>query len=479
MADIAKELQKLKALVNQRQTTAIFSNKSNESTKLALGDAELYINDMTRKFSFTRAGVKNPVMIDPKTKAVENVEYLNGMEVEKITGLYDDVEQLKYDMEHHKHELMDYDVKITESLAVGGTVDISVNFLDTARVDYYWTKYARKLTISIQPTVLITTEHVFRFNISFELYGAMQTISCEHDFTQYATIPKAYIDLNCQSTVSIQSALMTCSSVYMIYIQFNIPEEDIGKISHFTINELAAVGKVKAIPPTTISKTGDVNIPGTLTVQSNNYTGLNVFGEQDNVNMFFGKSAAEGEGVFASYVANDNSFGFGFNGDVGTVAVIRPEKTFITNNVAIDGDLTVGGMEASEYDLSPNVQSVGWTADGWIEMSFSSFIEFNGEHRLRCCLANDLETYTYTWDFALWADEEGKLPDKMTNVTDEGNADLMLEACGNRLYKLVIWPRNSEVQGHDNTVNELMLIGQFKLQPTTITKAGDVSILTY
>ena len=54
MADIARELQKLKALVNQRQTTAIFSNKSNESTKLALGDAELYINDMTRKFSFTQ-----------------------------------------------------------------------------------------------------------------------------------------------------------------------------------------------------------------------------------------------------------------------------------------------------------------------------------------------------------------------------------------------------------------------------------------
>ena len=58
MTDIQKELQKLKALINQRQSTAIFSNKSNESTKLALGDVELYINDMTRKFSFTAAGVK-------------------------------------------------------------------------------------------------------------------------------------------------------------------------------------------------------------------------------------------------------------------------------------------------------------------------------------------------------------------------------------------------------------------------------------
>ena len=91
MADIAKELQKLKALVNQRQTTAIFSNKSNESTKLALGDAELYINDMTRKFSFTRAGVKNPIMIDAKTRAIENVEYLNGCRVEELEGLYEDV----------------------------------------------------------------------------------------------------------------------------------------------------------------------------------------------------------------------------------------------------------------------------------------------------------------------------------------------------------------------------------------------------
>ena len=32
MVDVAKELQKLKAMVNQKQTTAIFSNKSNESS---------------------------------------------------------------------------------------------------------------------------------------------------------------------------------------------------------------------------------------------------------------------------------------------------------------------------------------------------------------------------------------------------------------------------------------------------------------
>jgi hypothetical protein len=282
----------------------------------------------------------------------------------------------------------------------------------------------------------------------------------------------------------------------------NIAKEDESKITaaNFTINELKTVGKIKPVPPTTISKAGDVNVPGKLmvdgkevvtedhthellettnglTVKSSGYTGLNVFGEKDNVNMFFGKSHAEGEGVFATYIVDDNSFGFGFTGDVGTVAVIRPERTFITNNVAIDGDLTIGGKELSEYDLIPDIHSIGWTADGWIEMSFSSFIEFNGEHRLRCCLANDLETYTYTWEFEMWADQEGKLPDKMTNVTDEGNADLLLEACGNRLYKLVICPRNGDVEGHDNTVNELKLLGQFKLEPTTITKDGDV--LTY
>ena len=85
MNDVQREIQKLKALINQKQTTAIFSNKSNESTKLALGDTELYINEMTRKFSFTRAGVKNPVMIDPKNKTLENLEYLNGVKIEDIT----------------------------------------------------------------------------------------------------------------------------------------------------------------------------------------------------------------------------------------------------------------------------------------------------------------------------------------------------------------------------------------------------------
>ena len=112
MVDVAKELQKLKALVNQKQTTAIFSNKSNESTKLANGDTELYINDMTRKFSFTRAGVMNPVMVDPKTKSLENVEYLNGTNVEDLTSSTQSINQLRDRVDAHDELLKIIDNKL-------------------------------------------------------------------------------------------------------------------------------------------------------------------------------------------------------------------------------------------------------------------------------------------------------------------------------------------------------------------------------
>ena len=112
MVDVAKELQKLKAMVNQKQTTAIFSNKSNESTKLANGDTELYINDMTRKFSFTRAGVMNPVMVDPKTKSLENVEYLNGTNVEDLTSSTQSINQLRDRVDAHDELLKIIDNKL-------------------------------------------------------------------------------------------------------------------------------------------------------------------------------------------------------------------------------------------------------------------------------------------------------------------------------------------------------------------------------
>lgn len=111
---VTKELQKLKALVNQKQTTAIFSNKSNESTKLALGDAELYINDMTRKFSFTRAGVKNPVMVDAKTKSIENVEYINGTKVDDMTGSAQAINKLSNRVDDHDIKINEHSIKINE-----------------------------------------------------------------------------------------------------------------------------------------------------------------------------------------------------------------------------------------------------------------------------------------------------------------------------------------------------------------------------
>ena len=119
MVDVAKELQKLKAMVNQKQTTAIFSNKSNESTKLANGDTELYINDMTRKFSFTRAGVMNPVMIDPKNKSLENVEYLNGVKVEDITSSAIAIAALERDVNDHEVRIS----KVESEVAVVDELD--------------------------------------------------------------------------------------------------------------------------------------------------------------------------------------------------------------------------------------------------------------------------------------------------------------------------------------------------------------------
>lgn len=95
MTDVVKEIQKLKSLINQKQTTAVFSNKSNESTKLASGDTELFINDMSKKFSFSRAGVRAPIMIDPRDRTIENVEYINGARVSDITGAAFEIDNLR------------------------------------------------------------------------------------------------------------------------------------------------------------------------------------------------------------------------------------------------------------------------------------------------------------------------------------------------------------------------------------------------
>ena len=101
MTDVQKELQKLKTLINQRPATAIFSNKSNESDKIAHGDAEFFINDMSKKFVFTRSRVKNPVMIDAETKSLENLEYINGTKVEEITEQVEAIMELKETVSKH------------------------------------------------------------------------------------------------------------------------------------------------------------------------------------------------------------------------------------------------------------------------------------------------------------------------------------------------------------------------------------------
>ena len=95
MTDVERELQKLRALINQKQTTAIFSNKSNESTKLSSGDTELFINDMSKRFSFTRAGVRNPVALDPRERAIYNLDYINGAKVSDITGAAFAIDELR------------------------------------------------------------------------------------------------------------------------------------------------------------------------------------------------------------------------------------------------------------------------------------------------------------------------------------------------------------------------------------------------
>ena len=112
MTDVQKELQKLKTLINQRPATAIFSNKSNESDKIAHGDAEFFINDMSKKFVFTRSRVKNPVMIDAETKSLENLEYINGTKVEDMTGSAQAINDLRKLTTKHNEQLTDHETRI-------------------------------------------------------------------------------------------------------------------------------------------------------------------------------------------------------------------------------------------------------------------------------------------------------------------------------------------------------------------------------
>ena len=115
MGDVQKELQKLKALINQRPATAIFSNKSKESDKICHGDAEFYINEMSKKFVFTRAGVKNPITVDPNAKTLENVEYLNGTKVKDLTTNAEKINELREDVDKHEERIVILEEEYTNS----------------------------------------------------------------------------------------------------------------------------------------------------------------------------------------------------------------------------------------------------------------------------------------------------------------------------------------------------------------------------
>ena len=84
MEDLNKEILKLKALINNKQNTSIFSNKSNETSALTRDDIKLYVNEMNRKFTFTAANIRAPIAIDPKTKKIENLEYIDDLKISDV-----------------------------------------------------------------------------------------------------------------------------------------------------------------------------------------------------------------------------------------------------------------------------------------------------------------------------------------------------------------------------------------------------------
>lgn len=139
MTDVERELQKLRALINQKQTTAIFSNKSNESTKLLSGDTELFINDMSKRFSFSRAGVRNPVAIDPREKAIYNLDYLNGAKVSDITGSAFAIDELRDITSKQAERITTCEQNIDKNASsineIDGRVDVCDNDIDDINIE--------------------------------------------------------------------------------------------------------------------------------------------------------------------------------------------------------------------------------------------------------------------------------------------------------------------------------------------------------
>ena len=77
MQDVNSEILKLKALINNKQNTSVFANKANDCNQLVHDGYKLYVNDMTKKFTFTTANTLNPITIDARTHTLGGVEYID------------------------------------------------------------------------------------------------------------------------------------------------------------------------------------------------------------------------------------------------------------------------------------------------------------------------------------------------------------------------------------------------------------------
>ena len=105
MQDVNSEILKLKALINNKQSTSVFANKANETSSIVHDGYKFYVNDMTKKFTFTAANTNSPITLDARSKSIDNVEYLDGIKVSDLK----DVKQKIFDLDdgkaefHHRH----------------------------------------------------------------------------------------------------------------------------------------------------------------------------------------------------------------------------------------------------------------------------------------------------------------------------------------------------------------------------------------
>lgn len=84
-----KEMLKLKALINQKQNSAVYSIKAKETQQLTNGTSSLSINGFSQ-FAFQPNNTdKSPVMIDSVNKSILNIKHINNIDVADIEN-YDE-----------------------------------------------------------------------------------------------------------------------------------------------------------------------------------------------------------------------------------------------------------------------------------------------------------------------------------------------------------------------------------------------------